>query len=71
MVSGVSLPTKADTVNQMDQASADGSFILAQTNGMERRQDRRSDRQDCRQDNGLVGKDKRDCKQDARQNRNN
>ena len=28
--------------------------------------DRRDDRQDCRQDEGLVGGDKRDCKQAAR-----
>ncbi len=32
------------------------------------RGDRNDDRQDCRQDEG-VGKDKRDCKQDARRDR--
>lgn len=42
------------------------SYEVAQTNGMDRRQDRRGTRQDCRQDNGALGKDKRDCKQDSR-----
>ncbi|MEP2530948.1 hypothetical protein [Shimia sp.] len=47
---------------------------MAQTNGMNRRDDRRDDRQDrrggrqdCRQEEGAVGADKRDCKQDNRQ----
>ena len=48
------------------QASAESSFMLVATQGMDRRQDRRANRQDCRQDEGLVGKDKRDCKQDGR-----
>ena len=39
----------------------------AQTSGMERRQERRDTRQNCRQENGLVGADKRHCKQNARQ----
>jgi len=30
--------------------------------------DRRDNRQDCRQKGGLVGKDKRDCKQEGRTN---
>jgi len=49
-------------------------MMLAETQGMERRDDRRDDRQDdrgdrqdCRQEEGVVGHDKRDCKQDARQ----
>jgi hypothetical protein len=41
----------------------------AQTAGMNRRQDRRGDRQDCRQQEGLVGADKRNCKQQGRQTR--
>ena len=41
-------------------------FVLAQTTGMERRNDRRTDRRDCRQEEGVVGKDKRDCKQEER-----
>lgn len=51
-------------------------LILADTRGMERRDDRRDDRidivpdrgdvYDCRQEEGYVGHDKRDCKQDAR-----
>ena len=59
LVVGVSISTNADTIKVMDQASADSSLIIAQTNG----QDRRDTRQDCRQAEGAVGKDKRDCKQ--------
>ena len=33
---------------------------------LRQRQDRRDDRQDCRQDEGIVGGDKRDCKQEER-----
>lgn len=61
-------------------ASYDNGYILAQTQGSKKRNDRRDDRQDdrgdrqddrqdCRQDEG-AGKDKRDCKQDERQDRN-
>jgi len=54
----------------MDEASSDSSFIVAQTtNGMDRRQDRRGGRQDCRQQAGVVGADKRNCKQEGRQQR--
>lgn len=53
-------------------------LILAETEGMERREERRDDRQgdrqdrqdnrrDCRDEGGVVGKDKRDCKQEGRQ----
>ncbi len=42
------------------------SYEVAGTIGMDRRQDRRGDRQDCRQSEGIVGADKRDCKQDNR-----
>jgi hypothetical protein len=48
----------------MDEASTDGSFTIAQTNG----QDRRDTRQNCRHANGAVGADKRNCKQTGRQN---
>jgi len=58
LVAGVSFSTNLET-KMMDQASADSSFIIAQTNG----QERRDTRQDCRQAEGAVGKDKRDCKQ--------
>jgi hypothetical protein len=54
--------------------------ILAAADGMDRRQGRREDqrddrgdrrdtRQTCQDDEGVVGKDKRDCKQDGRQER--
>lgn len=46
--------------------SVDGSYEVAQTTGMDRRDDRRDDRQDCRAVEGAVGADKRDCKQDTR-----
>ncbi|UWQ91136.1 hypothetical protein K3727_03585 [Rhodobacteraceae bacterium M382] len=45
---------------------ASSSYEVADTRGMDNRQDRRGDRQDCRQSEG-AGHDKRDCKQDARQ----
>ena len=41
--------------------------MLAETQGMERRQDRRDVRQEARQEEGIVGKDKRDAKQEGRQ----
>ena len=69
MVVGMSVSTNAETVKVMDKASTDGSFTIAQTNGMNRRQDRRGDRQDCRQQEGAVGADKRNCKQQGRQQR--
>ena len=68
LVVGVSISASAETVKVIDKASTDGSFTLAQTNGMDRRQDRRGDRQDCRQQEG-VGADKRNCKQEGRQTR--
>jgi hypothetical protein len=63
MVVGMSISTNAETVKVMDEASTDGSFTIAQTNG----QDRRDTRQDCRQGEGAVGADKRNCKQQGRQ----
>ena len=48
----------------MDEASTESSFTIAQTNG----QNRRDTRQDCRQEEGAVGGDKRNCKQQGRQN---
>ena len=62
------------------QSGVEAPLILAATEGMERRGDRRDDRQDdrgdrrdtrqdCRGEEG-VGKDKRDCKQEGRQDRN-
>jgi hypothetical protein len=69
VVVSMSIATNAETVK--DQASPDGSFTIAQTNGMERRQDRRDTRQDCRQQNGAVGADKRNCKQEGRQQKAN
>ena len=67
MVAGMSIPTNAETGKVMDGASTEAPLVLAQTTGMERRQERRETRQNCRQANGLVGADKRHCKQNARQ----
>ena len=52
----MSISTNAETVKVMDKASTDGSFTIAQTNGMDRRQDRRGDRQDCRQQEGASAR---------------
>jgi hypothetical protein len=43
MVVGMSISTNAEPVKVMDEAATDGSFIIAQTNG----QERRDTRQDC------------------------
>ncbi len=64
MVVGMSISTNAKSVKVVDEASTDGSFTIAQTNG----QERRDTRQNCRQANGAVGADKRNCKQTGRQN---
>ena len=70
-----SVQAASDTV----QPGIEAPLILAETEGMDRRQDRRDERQDdrgdrrdtrqdCRGEEG-VGKDKRDCKQEGRQER--
>ena len=64
LVVGVSISTSSETGRVIDQASTDGSFIIAQTNG----QERRDTKQDCRQAEGAVGADKRNCKQEGRSN---
>jgi hypothetical protein len=64
LVVAASTATNAETVTI--GKPSDGSFVIAQTSGMQRRQDRRANRQDCRQKEGLIGKDKRDCKQEGR-----
>ncbi len=69
LVVGVSLSTNAETVKMMSGVSPDGLFTLAQTGGMMRRQDRRDARQDCCQQEGAIGMDKRNCKQERRQQR--
>lgn len=71
LVVGVPISTNAEAVKMMSGASPDGLFTLAQTGGMMRRQDRRDARQDCRQQEGAIGMDKRNCKQERRQQRVN
>lgn len=49
--------------------SADNEMLVADNRRKERRggrQDNRDDKQDCRQEEGRVGNDKRECKQDNR-----
>ena len=76
IVSGAHAAVGTQGIVQTDAAP----LILAQTEGMDRRQDRRGDRQDdrgdrrdtrqdCRSEEGVVGKDKRDCKQEGREER--
>ena len=65
----VSFSTSTETGNVPDRASTDGSFSIAQTQGMNQRGDRRDTRQDCRHQEGAVGADKRNCKQQRRQTR--
>lgn len=67
MLAALPMSAQADAVSTNDAKFASGTYEVAGTKGMDRRGDRRDDRQDCRGANGAVGKDKRDCKQDARQ----
>ena len=41
-------------------------ILAACSENIDNRQDRRDGRHDCRQEEGVVGGDKRDCKQDER-----
>lgn len=80
LVNGASaLPVTTSGTPQ--SAGHDVGYILAQTQGTDRRTDRRGDRkddrgdrkddrQDCKKTEKVAGKDKRDCKQDGRQDRN-
>ena len=62
----------ADAANESawDGWTNHGELLLAaaarREDRREDRQDKRGDRQDCRQEEGAVGHDKRDCRQDAR-----
>ena len=71
MVGGVPIPMNGDIRGEMNEVSPEQLFTLVQTQGMNRRGDRRDTKQDCRQQEGLVGSDKRGCKQEGRQQRNN
>jgi len=66
LVAGVVFSPQAEIIVQ---EAPDGSIILAQTQGMNRRTDRRDTRQDCRGQEGAVGMDKRNCKQQGRATR--
>lgn len=71
-------PLQASVTNTLDLPSTGDlspAMLMAATRSKDRRdnrqedrgrQDNREDRRDCRDDEGVVGKDKRDCKQDAR-----
>ena len=67
LVVGVSISTSAETVKVMTRHQLTARSSSPKP-GMERRGERRDTRQDCRQKEGLVGKDKRDCKQEGRSN---
>jgi hypothetical protein len=71
MVGGAPLPTNTDNRGVTTKVSPEELFTLVQTQGMNRRGDRRDTKQDCRQQEGVVGSDKRGCKQEGRQQRNN
>ena len=82
MVVSFALVASTAGIYLASMTAAKEGFSIAQTQGMNKRQDRRQDRQgdrqdrrgdrqDCRQEEGAVGKDKRDCKQEERQERNN
>ncbi len=81
--SSETLEKSLQAVQAADGISLSGTerlLLLAATEGMDRRQDRREERrdnrrdrpdtrQDCRDEEGVVGKDRRDCKQAKRQGR--
>ena len=52
LIASFQLPVLADRDNREDRREERG------------RSDERQDRRECRDDEGLVGKDKRDCKQE-------
>lgn len=70
----VTVSAVADTGAVEGATDIDGFELLVADNPrkdrrddrQEERPDRRDDRQDCRQDEGRVGNDKRDCKQEGR-----
>ena len=73
LMSPVTLASESSPLAIDDWSASNGS-TLADNNRGERRDDRQDDRgddrdgrQDCRDEEGVAGKDKRDCKQDERQ----
>ena len=63
---------EAQAAPNIAQTSMESPLILAETDGMERRDERGDDRkedrdvkQDCRDEEGVVGDDKRDCKKEG------
>ena len=66
LVLGTLSPGIGAAANTSQNSFETSGILVAGTQGMDRRQDRRANRQDCRQEEGLVGKDKRDCKQEGR-----
>lgn len=60
-----------NTLADESAAYTDSDFIIADTRGKERRDDRdenRDNRRDCRKEEGRIGKDKRDCKREDNDN---
>ena len=59
----------SDDAGDVGFTSSNNDLIMADTRGKDRRGDRKDDRddkQDCRQEEGRIGKDKRECKQENR-----
>jgi hypothetical protein len=59
----------SNVVTGISPGMTDYNLVLADTRGKDRRDGReedRDDRGDCREEEGVVGKDKRDCKKDNR-----
>ena len=72
LVVSVSTSTNAEIADAIDKASGDSSFIIAQTEGMERREDRQDNRQDAREEGGSLPArmsampNRKDARKDAR-----
>ena len=59
----------SETADHGLNASDNDALLMANNPRQERRggrQDNRDDKQDCRQEEGRVGDDKRECKQDSK-----
>ena len=69
LVVGVPLSTNAETVKVMTGHHLRVCSPSPKPGGWMRRQDRRDARQDCCQQEGAIGMDKRNCKQERRQQR--
>jgi len=65
-LAGDSITADSISANDANMIVADNPRKGRRDDRQEGRQDNRGGKQDCRQEEGLVGKDKRDCKQENR-----